>query len=244
MIYCFDLDGTLCESVSDGDYTKAIPFKRAISKVNQLYDEGNEILIFTGRGSSSGKDWTEQTKQQLELWQLKHHKLIMNVKPTYDIVIDDKAINAKEWRDKNCDIRGVLAGAFDLIHPGYIRMFQYAKSKCGHLTVLLHEDPSVERDKLSPVHTLDERIEILTSIKWIDEVIAYKTEDDLYHLLKTQNYDLRFLGEDYADSGYTGNDLNIKIIFINRDHGYSTTNSSDSNAAIDTFTLTTYNDPF
>lgn len=223
MIYCFDLDGTLCESVSDGDYTKAKPLTKAIDKVNELFDAGNEILIFTGRGSSSGKDWTVQTKEQLEKWKLKHHKLIMNVKPTYDVVIDDKAINAEEWRRRNCGVRGVLAGAFDIIHPGYVKMFQFAKTKCEHLTVLLHEDPSVERDKLSPVHTLEERIEILSAIKWIDEIIPYKTEEDLHYLLKTQNYDVRLLGEDYADRGYTGDDLQMRIIFVGRDHGYSTT---------------------
>lgn len=223
MIYCFDLDGTLCELVTDGDYTKAKPILKAIEKVNQLYNEGHNIVIFTGRGSSSGIDWTIQTKEQLQKWNLKHHKLIMNTKPTYDIVVDDKAINAEEWRRKNCGIRGVLAGAFDLIHPGYVRMFKFAKTKCEHLTVLLHEDPSVERDKMPPVHTLEERIEILSSIKWIDEIITYKTEKELYNLLKHNKYDIRLLGEDYSDRGYTGNDLNMRVVFVSRDHAYSTT---------------------
>jgi len=223
MIYCFDLDGTLCESVMDGDYMKAIPIQKAIDKVNSLYDEGNEIIIFTGRGSSSGIDWSDRTKDQLNRWNLKHHRLIMNVKPTYDIVIDDKAVNAADWRKNNCGTRGVLAGAFDLIHPGYVRMFEFCKRKCDHLTVLLHDDPSVERKKLKPVHSVNERIEILSSLKYIDAIIPYSTEEDLYQLFKTGNYDVRFLGDDYYDKGYTGQDLNMKIIFINRNHGYSTT---------------------
>jgi glycerol-3-phosphate cytidylyltransferase len=223
MIYCFDLDGTLCESVTDGDYMKAKPMTKAIQKVNELYDDGHKVIIFTGRGSSSGLDWTVQTKDQLERWGIKHHNLIMNVKPTYDIVIDDKAVNAAEWRKQNCGVRGNIAGAFDLVHPGYIRMFKECKTKCDHLTVLLHEDPSVERSKLKPVQTLEERIEILSSLVYVDEIIPYKTEEDLYWLLKTQNYDIRFLGEDYLSRDYTGSDLNQKVHFINRDHGYSTT---------------------
>jgi glycerol-3-phosphate cytidylyltransferase len=223
MIYCFDLDGTLCELVTDGDYMKAKPISKAIEKVNELYNDRHKIIIFTGRGSSSGIDWTVQTKDQLDKWGLKYHNLIMNVKPTYDIVIDDKAVNAAEWRKKNCGIRGTIAGAFDLIHPGYIRMFKECKTKCDHLTVLLHEDPSIERSKLKPVQTIEERIEILSSLVYVDKIIPYKTEKDLYWLLKSQNYDIRFLGEDYSSRNYTGSDLNQNIYFINRDHNYSTT---------------------
>ena len=223
-ILCFDLDGTLCTSVEGSDYTKAEPLQKAIDKVNDLYEQGIKIVIFTGRGSSSGKDWTEFTKKQIDGWGLKYHQLITNRKPTYDKVIDDKAINAMDWRRTNCGIRGVLAGAFDLIHPGYCRMFERAKQYCDHLTVLLHEDPSLEREKIKPVHTLDERIEILNSIKWIDDVIPYQTEEDLKNLLCNGKYDKRFLGEDYKDKYYTAKECELQIIWINRDHGYSTTN--------------------
>jgi cytidyltransferase-like protein len=223
VIYCFDLDGTLCTSVQNSDYTQAQPFQKAIDYVNSLYDTGLRIIIFTGRGSSSGKDWTEFTKQQIDGWGLKYHELITNRKPTYDVIIDDKAVNAEYWRSKFCGIRGVLAGAFDLIHPGYCRMFKEAKQHCDHLTVLLHEDPSIERAKIKPVHSVEERKEILNSIKYIDDIIVYKTEKDLQELLCSGNFDKRFLGEDYKDKYYTAADCSKKIVFINRDHGYSTT---------------------
>lgn len=223
-IYCFDLDETLCSKAIDGDYVTAKPFQKAIDKVNELFDDGNTILIFTGRGSSSGKNWEELTVKQLNQWEIKHHKLIMNKKPTYDIIIDDKAINAAEWRKTNCGKNGVVAGAFDLIHPGYCRLFKFCKENCDHLTVLLHDDPSNERNKLKPVHTLSERIEILSSIKFIDDVKTYSVENELYTLLKTGNYDVRFLGEDYKDKKITGNDLSIPILYTDRLHGYSTTN--------------------
>lgn len=222
-ILCFDLDGTLCTSVEGSDYSKAEPLIKAINKVNELYDSGIKIIIFTGRGSSSGKDWTEFTKKQIDSWGLKYHELITNKKPTYDYIIDDKAINAVDWRLQNCGTRGVLAGAFDLIHPGYIKMFKFAKQNCDHLTVLLHEDPSIERNKLKPIHTLEERKEILTSIKYINEINIYKTEKDLYSLLTNNNYDVRFLGEDYINKSYTGKDLSLRTVFIPRNHDYSTT---------------------
>lgn len=223
MIYCFDLDGTLCETVSNGYYPDAQPYRSAIEKVNSLYDAGHRIVIFTGRGSSSGIDWTEATQKQINSWGLKHHALITNKKPTYDVVIDDKAVNAAEWRKINCGQRGIVAGAFDVIHPGYCRMFEYAKKHCDHLTVALHEDPSVEREKMSPTFNASERIEVLKSLKHVDEVVVYKTEKDLEQLITSKNYDIRFLGEDYASKQFTAHDADIKLIFVPRNHEYSTT---------------------
>ena len=59
-------------------------------------------------------------------------------------------------------IRGFTAGNFDVIHPGYIKLFKECYQNCDHFTILLHSDPSIERpNKLKPILTLDERIEIL-----------------------------------------------------------------------------------
>ena len=80
---------------------------------------------------------------------------------------------------------GVIAGAFDVLHPGYIKMFKDAKENaCDTLIILLHEDPSIERPdtKLKPILNVQERIEILLSLRFVDEVIPYKTEEELYTL--------------------------------------------------------------
>jgi len=98
MIYCFDIDGTICSSVEKSDYPSATPYEDVILKINELYDEGNKIILMTARGSVSKKDWTEETVKQLSQWKVKYHELIMNQKPHADVFIDDKAINAMEWR--------------------------------------------------------------------------------------------------------------------------------------------------
>ena len=121
-------------------------------------------------------------------------------------------------------IRGFTAGNFDVIHPGYIKLFNECYQNCDHLTILLHSDPSIERpSKLKPILTLEERIEILESIKYISEIKTYTYESELYELIKTGNFNIRFLGDDYKNKKYTGYDLGIKIHFLNRDHGWSTT---------------------
>ena len=74
--------------------------------------------------------------------------------------------------------KGFVAGNFDVIHPGYIKMFNECKENCDHFTVLLHSDPSIERpEKLKPILTLDERIEVLSSIKFMT-FMNYEQKDD------------------------------------------------------------------
>ena len=92
MIYCFDLDGTLCTN-TNGEYSLAEPLHDRIKKVNMLFDGGHNIIIDTARGATTGIDWLELTTNQLNEWGVKYHKLYVGRKLHYDIVVDDKAIN-------------------------------------------------------------------------------------------------------------------------------------------------------
>lgn len=224
MIYCFDLDGTICTSVEKSQYEKAQPDLVVVNEINRLYDEGNTIKIMTARGCVSGVDHTLLTKRQLNDWGVKYHELLMHIKPHAHWFIDDKGIHISEWKARIPRVRGIVAGAFDLIHPGYIKMFEECKRHCTHLTVALHEDPSLARpQKLKPVQSVEERKEILKAIKYVDDVVVYQAEDTFLWYLESGKYDVRFLGEDYIDGSYTGYDLPINIVFVDRSHDYSTT---------------------
>ena len=103
-------------------------------------------------------------------------------------------------------------------------MFETVKKNCEYLIVGLHENPKIERDtKSSPILSVDDRKKILESIKYVDEVITYKTEKDLYDILINEKVNVRFLGDDYIDVKFTGCDLKIPIIYIDRSHGWSST---------------------
>ena len=122
------------------------------------------------------------------------------------------------------EVVGFIAGSFDLIHPGYIKMFDDAKTVCSHLIIGLQTDPTLDRpEKNKLVHSLEERKLILSSIKQVDEILVYDNEESLYNLLKNTHIDVRVLGTDYIDrENYTGKDLDIPIHFHLRNHDWST----------------------
>jgi len=112
-------------------------------------------------------------------------------------------------------------------------MLRDAKTQCDWLIVGLHDDPSLVTDenyrletggkhKNTPIMSLDERIEILRGIKYVDEIVVYRTEEDLLNLLKTIKCDVRVIGSDWAGKRYTGWDLPHLAYFHRRDHNYST----------------------
>ena len=121
-------------------------------------------------------------------------------------------------------LKGVIAGNFDVIHPGYIEMFNEMKNHCDILIVLLHTDPSIERpNKLKPVTTAEERKKMLLSFEAVDDVFCYTYEEQLLDLLKWGEFDIRFLGDDYKNKPFTGDNLKTPIFYLNRNHGWSTT---------------------
>ena len=121
---------------------------------------------------------------------------------------------------------GVIAGNFDVIHPGYVKLFKIVSEKCTSPFILLHDDPTIERpEKCKPILSVSERKEMISALFDFDMVyfLTYNTEDELYFLLKSIDPDVRFLGDDYQGKSYTGDDLGIPVEWVNRDHGWSTT---------------------
>lgn len=123
--------------------------------------------------------------------------------------------------------RGFTCGAFDILHPGHICLFEYAKQHCDYLIVGLHTNPRLDRpDKHVPVQTTFERWKQLSAVKYVDEIIPYDTEDDLYNLFATTDIQIRFLGTDYTENAdYTAKNLcrqlGIDTIYVPRYHSFS-----------------------
>lgn len=90
MIYCFDIDDTICKTNSQ-NYAESQPIYNRIKTINNLYDEGNTIIFFTARGYVTKIDWRDITLNQLKEWNVKYHELILG-KPHADFYVDDKGI--------------------------------------------------------------------------------------------------------------------------------------------------------
>ncbi len=120
-------------------------------------------------------------------------------------------------------IVGITFGSFDLCHYGHALMFEECKEYCDYLIVGVQSDPSIDRpEKNSPIQSHKERLGIVNSIKFVDEVKPYDRESDVITMLKEVNPDVRILGADHQGTEFTGHELPIKCVFNSRDHGYST----------------------
>jgi|TARA_R110000803_G_scaffold25160_1_gene60141 glycerol-3-phosphate cytidylyltransferase len=123
---------------------------------------------------------------------------------------------------------GFTCSSFDLLHAGHVQMLREAKEHCDYLIVGLQIDPSLDRpEKNPPIQTIVERYSQLKAVRYVDEIIPYKTEQDLEDILELYTIDVRVLGEEYRDKDFTGKDIcrkrDIDLHFNRRDHRFSST---------------------
>jgi hypothetical protein len=90
-----DIDGTICHT-ENSNYQQSVPIQNNIDKINKLFEEGHYIVYWTARGRRSGEDHTEITQKQLTEWGCKYDTLLMNNKPSYDLLICDKTKRIEE----------------------------------------------------------------------------------------------------------------------------------------------------
>lgn len=100
--FVIDLDDTICFT-QNRDFEHSIPYKEVIRKINQLYNKGYEIVIYTARGAKSCKTlldrelkYRELTEKWLKKHKVKYTKLEFG-KPNADYYIDDKNITIEEF---------------------------------------------------------------------------------------------------------------------------------------------------
>ena len=125
--------------------------------------------------------------------------------------------------------KGLVCGAFDLLHAGHMLYLKDAKAHCDYLVVGLHTDPSIENPKKNkPVMSVEERKIMLEGIKYVDEIRMYTTDDDLEKLIHDVNPDIKINGSDYVDGRQakkpSGYGFVIEFYYHERKHNWSSTN--------------------
>ena len=116
-------------------------------------------------------------------------------------------------------------GCFDIIHAGHIDMLAHASSLGKSLVVGLDTDERVRSSKgpTRPINTLEHRIKVMESIRWVDEVVVFGSDAQLIASMRASNASTIVVGEEYK--GYViGSDVVDNVVFFPRLYGLSTTN--------------------
>jgi D-beta-D-heptose 7-phosphate kinase/D-beta-D-heptose 1-phosphate adenosyltransferase len=111
-----------------------------------------------------------------------------------------------------------LNGCFDVLHYGHFRLIDYAVSLGEHLTIGIDSDRRVKELKGNnrPYHTEQERRYNLLSIKGVNRVVIFDSEEELCWHLKNIAPDIRVIGSDYKNKPIVGADLSKSIMFFDR----------------------------
>ncbi|OXS55876.1 hypothetical protein B1A99_21870 [Cohnella sp. CIP 111063] len=118
--------------------------------------------------------------------------------------------------DKHWNI-GYISGAFDLFHMGHLNLIRRAKERCNKLIVgVLTDELIMKRKNKWPTIPLKDRVEIISAIKYVDEV-DITTEPLIYkfNALKKYGFDAMFSGDDHIDDGWGHDEEELKAVGVN-----------------------------
>ena len=97
-------------------------------------------------------------------------------------------------------IIGFTTGVYDMFHIGHLHLLKKAKNRCDYLIVGISTDELVESYKnKTPIIPFEHRLEIVSALKFVDEVIAV-THRDKYQAFLDVGYDVLFVGDDWQGS--------------------------------------------
>lgn len=108
-------------------------------------------------------------------------------------------------------------GVFDIVHRGHLELLRYCKARPSrtHVVVAIDSDRSVKSLKgdSRPINNEEDRKFFLESLRDVDEVVVFDSQEDLYDLIKKIKPDLIVKGGDYAKEEVLGGDIADVYIF-------------------------------
>ena len=116
-------------------------------------------------------------------------------------------------------------GCFDVLHRGHIELFKYAKSLGNILYVGIDSDSKVKKDKGPdrPFNTVEDRIAVLKSIKYIDKIFIFESSEELNNIIKSVSPTTMVIGSDWKNKKVIGSSHTKELVFFDRVSDYSTT---------------------
>lgn len=121
-------------------------------------------------------------------------------------------------------------GCFDFIHAGHVEMLEYARSLGDKLVVGLDTDERVKKSKGKnrPIHCLQQRLKVISSLKFVDEVVYFSNNEELIQKIKESEAKLIVVGSDYQNKIVIGSDI-VEVKFFDRIKDLSSTRIINEN---------------
>lgn len=124
-------------------------------------------------------------------------------------------------------IKVLTVGVYDMLHIGHILLFKKAKELGDKLIVAVQDESVILKYKpqAQMVYSTEERCYMVSSIKYVDEVIVYKDIDkDIPHI----DFDVFAKGPDQSHEGFQRavdwcKENGKEVVVIPRTEGISST---------------------
>ncbi len=203
-----------------------------IAAISGGYVQKNNNYIVLHRGAINDKFLKYSPGKILE------YKLIKKSIEDYKIKYYDLSKGAEEYKnyfnsiayyqhcyyvsefDKRKEKRVLTVGVFDYFHFGHLRLFYNCKKYGEKLIVAVQDTDYIKKTKPNAdiFYTLEQRIEMIESLKIVDKVIVYKNVDEL---LPTVPFDVFAVGGDQNHEGFKCaikwcEDNNKEVVRLNR----------------------------
>lgn len=114
-------------------------------------------------------------------------------------------------------------GTFDVMHIGHIKLLEFA-SNYGVVRVGLDTDERIREKKgdKRPFNCLKDRMDFMSSIRYVESVTSFGSDDELVDRIKEYGPDIMVVGDDYKDKLVIGSEYVKELIFFSKIEGYST----------------------
>lgn len=116
----------------------------------------------------------------------------------------------------------ITYGTFDLFHLGHLNILKRAKELGDYLIVAVSSDKFNARKGKKAYHSIDDRVEILKAIRFVDEVIVEEDWEQKISDIKDNNVDVFVMGDDWTGKFDYLNEY-CEVVYLPRTDGISTT---------------------
>jgi len=123
---------------------------------------------------------------------------------------------------------GYTTGVYDMFHVGHLNLLKRAKENCEHLIVGVTTDELVSYKNKKAIIPHDERMEIVGSVKYVDEVVS---QDNMNKMEAWEKYkfDVMFVGDDWKGTEKWNRfedefrEVGVEIVYFSYTKGTSST---------------------